>query len=201
MVLTFMEQHPELAQKAGELQHGLTIAYKRRLRQQLTDTLYAVGSVSKTTVQWQEWWRKHVHEARHDATAVTEAQRHTGEGRAPGFRGRVLQVTGMIQVAGLPDGLPYQEQNRTNLPEQWAHRGWPLNLCFGALCGHDLDCGHDELTRLCHCHHTASQCSGFFEELNSSQAASLCQGRAAAAQEAMMGQLHSLVQAMTLHKE
>ncbi|KAH6945486.1 hypothetical protein HPB50_008725 [Hyalomma asiaticum] len=36
IVLAFMEQYPELAQKASELQHGLTLAYRRRLWQ-LTD--------------------------------------------------------------------------------------------------------------------------------------------------------------------
>ncbi|KAH6939900.1 hypothetical protein HPB50_022019 [Hyalomma asiaticum] len=36
IVLAFMEQYPELAQKASELQYGLTLAYRRRLWQ-LTD--------------------------------------------------------------------------------------------------------------------------------------------------------------------
>ncbi|KAH6919965.1 hypothetical protein HPB50_029048 [Hyalomma asiaticum] len=58
LALAFMEQHPEVAQKAAELQHGLTVAYKRRLWQQLADTLYAEGPVIKTTLQWQEWWRR-----------------------------------------------------------------------------------------------------------------------------------------------
>ncbi|KAH6920837.1 hypothetical protein HPB50_028176 [Hyalomma asiaticum] len=109
LVLAFMEEHPEVTHKAAELQHGLTVAYKRRLWQQLADTLNAEGPVVKTTLQWQEWWRRQLHEARHDAAAVTEAQRCTVGGGAPGFRGRVLQVTGMSQVAGLPVGLPYQE--------------------------------------------------------------------------------------------
>ncbi|KAH6943022.1 hypothetical protein HPB50_014029 [Hyalomma asiaticum] len=137
-----------------------------------------------------------VDEARHDAAAVTEAQRCTGGGRAPGFRERVLQVTGMSQVAGLPVVLPYQE-------------------CFGALCSHGLVCGHDESTRLWHSRHSAPalfrrvmRCSGLFEESNSLRVVSVCGGvaaqertaaaqeRAAAAEEAMMGQL----QAVTLHK-
>lgn len=36
IVLAFMEQYPQLAQKASELQHGFTLAYRRRLWQ-LTD--------------------------------------------------------------------------------------------------------------------------------------------------------------------
>ncbi|KAH6922457.1 hypothetical protein HPB50_014237 [Hyalomma asiaticum] len=36
IVLAFMEQYPELAQKASELQHSLTLAYRQRLWQ-LTD--------------------------------------------------------------------------------------------------------------------------------------------------------------------
>ncbi|KAH6933236.1 hypothetical protein HPB50_013802 [Hyalomma asiaticum] len=99
LVLAFMEQHPEVAHNTAELQHGLTVTYKRRLWQHLADTLNAQGPVMKTTLQWQEWWRRQLHEARHDAAAVTEAQRCTGGGRAPGFRRRVLQVTGMGRTA------------------------------------------------------------------------------------------------------
>ncbi|KAH6939974.1 hypothetical protein HPB50_023004 [Hyalomma asiaticum] len=47
--------------------------------------------------------------------AVTDARRCTGGGRAPGFSGRVLEVTGTTQVAGLQVGLPYQEVS--TLPE------------------------------------------------------------------------------------
>ncbi|KAH6933518.1 hypothetical protein HPB50_015891 [Hyalomma asiaticum] len=65
IVLVFMEQYPELAQKASELQHGLTLAYRRRL--------------------------------------CTEG------GRAPGFRGRILRVTGTSRVGGLQVGTLYQE--------------------------------------------------------------------------------------------
>ncbi|KAH6939434.1 hypothetical protein HPB50_017832 [Hyalomma asiaticum] len=60
IVLAFMEQYPELAQKASELQHGLTLA-------------------------------------------CTEG------GRAPGFRGRILRVTGTSRVGGLQVVTLYQE--------------------------------------------------------------------------------------------
>ncbi|KAL1476823.1 hypothetical protein MTO96_036214 [Rhipicephalus appendiculatus] len=58
---------------------------------------------------WQEWWRKQVHDARHDAAAVAEVQRSTRGSRAPGFRGRVLQLTGTLRQSGVTD-LPFQEQ-------------------------------------------------------------------------------------------
>ncbi|KAH6922130.1 hypothetical protein HPB50_009670 [Hyalomma asiaticum] len=105
MVLGFMEQHPQLAQKSGELQRGWTTAHRRRLWQQLADSVNAEGPVTKTVEQWQDWWQKKVH----DAAAVAEAQRCTGRGQAPGFLGRVLQGTGTTRVGGLQVGLPYQE--------------------------------------------------------------------------------------------
>ncbi|KAL1421985.1 hypothetical protein MTO96_022556 [Rhipicephalus appendiculatus] len=70
--------------------------------------LLSEGPVTKSVEQWQDWWRKQVHDASQDAAAFAEVQRSTGGGRAPGFHGRVLQHTGTLRLTGvLP--LDYQQ--------------------------------------------------------------------------------------------
>ncbi|XP_049524032.1 uncharacterized protein LOC125945784 [Dermacentor silvarum] len=108
-VLSFMEQHPQLASRSSELGPGFTAGDRRRLWQQLADVLNEQGPMVKAADQWQEWWRKQVYEARRDAIAIAQVQRSTGGGRAPGFHGRVLNLTGMVRLRGVAD-LPYQEQ-------------------------------------------------------------------------------------------
>ncbi|KAH7948922.1 hypothetical protein HPB49_003438 [Dermacentor silvarum] len=107
-VLSFMEQHPQLASRSSELGPGFTAGDRRRLWQQLADVLNEQGPMVKAADQWQEWWRKQVYEARRDAIAIAQVQRSTGGGRAPGFHGRVLNLTGMVRLRGVAD-LPYQE--------------------------------------------------------------------------------------------
>ncbi|KAH7949384.1 hypothetical protein HPB49_008941 [Dermacentor silvarum] len=103
-VLAFMEQNLQLALRSSELGPGFIPVDRRRLWQQLADALNAEGPVVKTVDQWQQ-----VYEACHDATAIAKGQRSTGGGRAPGFRGRVLQLTGTVRFRGVTD-LPYQER-------------------------------------------------------------------------------------------
>ncbi|KAH7986408.1 hypothetical protein HPB49_025980 [Dermacentor silvarum] len=102
-VLAFMEQHLQLALRSSELGPGFSLVDRRRLWQQLADALNTEGPVVKTVDQWQQ-----VYEARRDATAIAQGQRSTGGGRAPGFRDRVLQLTGTVRFHGVTD-LPYQE--------------------------------------------------------------------------------------------
>ncbi|KAH6927411.1 hypothetical protein HPB50_003273 [Hyalomma asiaticum] len=128
-------------------------------------------------------------------SAVAEAQRCTEGGRAPGFRGRILRVTGTSRVGGLQVGTLYQE-------------------CFDALWGHDIDRGHDELTLLA----MSSQCThsiAHSEEMHRilrrivqlmSSIVVLAHKEAAAreraaAQEGIMSELHSLAQTMALQQE
>ncbi|KAH7979624.1 hypothetical protein HPB49_010213 [Dermacentor silvarum] len=102
-VLAFMEQHLQLALRSSELGPGFTLVDRRRLWQ----------PVVKTIDRWQDWWRKQeVYEARRDATAIAQEQRSTGMGRAPGFRGRVLQLTGTGRFRGVTY-LPSQEIEHT----------------------------------------------------------------------------------------
>ncbi|KAH7956533.1 hypothetical protein HPB52_010197 [Rhipicephalus sanguineus] len=75
IVLAFMEEHPQLVSRAVELGPHFTVADRRRLWQQLADALNAEGPAQKRVDMWQEWWRKAVHDARHDAAAVAEVQR------------------------------------------------------------------------------------------------------------------------------
>ncbi|KAL1479614.1 hypothetical protein MTO96_051711 [Rhipicephalus appendiculatus] len=124
IILAFMEQHPQLVSRAVELGPHFTLADRRRLWQQLADALNAEGPVRKEPDGWQEWWRKQVYDARHDAAAVAEVQRSTGGGRAPGFRGRVLQLTGTLRLSGVTD-LPFQEKHRIH---RVVREGWLLHL-------------------------------------------------------------------------
>ncbi|KAL1471197.1 hypothetical protein MTO96_023842 [Rhipicephalus appendiculatus] len=124
IILAFMEQHPQLVSRAVELGPHFTLADRRRLWQQLEDALNAEGPARKETDGWQEWWRKQVHDARHDAAAVAEVQRSTGGGRAPVFRGRVLQLTGTLRLSGVTD-LPFQEKHRIH---RVVREGWLLHL-------------------------------------------------------------------------
>ncbi|XP_075750003.1 uncharacterized protein LOC142814702 [Rhipicephalus microplus] len=110
LVLAFMSEHPQLAAKAIELQHGVTVADRRRLWQELSDALNLEGPAQKSVDDWQAWWRRQVHEARRDAAAIKEAQTGTGGGRLPGFRGRVLQLTGLARFGGVFGSLEYQQQ-------------------------------------------------------------------------------------------
>ncbi|KAH7976390.1 hypothetical protein HPB52_012913 [Rhipicephalus sanguineus] len=75
LLLSFMEQHPELAVRASELTYEFTAADRRRLWGELSDALNSEGPVTKSAEQWQDWWRKQVHDARRDAAAVAEVQR------------------------------------------------------------------------------------------------------------------------------
>ncbi|KAH7961249.1 hypothetical protein HPB52_006093 [Rhipicephalus sanguineus] len=75
LLLSFMEQHPDLAVRASELTHEFTAEDRRRLWDELSDALNSEGPVTKSAEQWQDWWRKQVHDARRDAAAVAEVQR------------------------------------------------------------------------------------------------------------------------------
>lgn len=70
LVLAFMSEHPQLAAKAIELQHGVTVADRRRLWQELSDAL----NHEVPAQEWQAWWRRPVHEARRDTAAIRDAQ-------------------------------------------------------------------------------------------------------------------------------
>ncbi|KAH7951290.1 hypothetical protein HPB52_007713 [Rhipicephalus sanguineus] len=99
LLLVFMEQHPQLTTRASEFTPDFTAAERHRLWLELADVLNREGPVTKSLEQWQDWWRKQVYDARQDAAAVAEVQR-TGGGRASGFRGRVLQLTGTLRLTG-----------------------------------------------------------------------------------------------------
>ncbi|XP_075747212.1 uncharacterized protein LOC142804308 [Rhipicephalus microplus] len=105
LVLAFMDEHPQLAAETIELRRGVTVDDRRRLWQNLSDALNHEGPAQ----EWQARWRRQVQEARRDAAAIREAQTGTGGCRLPGFRGRVLQSTGMTRFSGV-SGLNYQEQ-------------------------------------------------------------------------------------------
>ncbi|KAL1476754.1 hypothetical protein MTO96_036276 [Rhipicephalus appendiculatus] len=75
IVLTFMEQHPQLVSRAIELGLNFTLAEWRRLWQHLADALNAKGPAHKKVEMWQECWRKQVHDARHNTAA--EVQRYS----------------------------------------------------------------------------------------------------------------------------
>ncbi|KAL1478654.1 hypothetical protein MTO96_034931 [Rhipicephalus appendiculatus] len=72
------------------------------------DPAPAEGPVIKSVQQWQEWWRKQLYDARQDAAAIAEVQRSTGGGRASGFHGSVLQLTGTLRLTGVRP-LDYQQ--------------------------------------------------------------------------------------------
>ncbi|KAL1446895.1 hypothetical protein MTO96_044455, partial [Rhipicephalus appendiculatus] len=76
----------------------------------LAEALNDEGPIIKSVQQWQDWWRKQVHDARQDAAAIAEVQRSTGGGRAPGFNGRVLQLTGTLRLTGVRP-LDYQRDD------------------------------------------------------------------------------------------
>ncbi|KAL1482374.1 hypothetical protein MTO96_014777, partial [Rhipicephalus appendiculatus] len=76
----------------------------------LADALNGEGPIVKSVQQWQDWWRKQVHDARQDAAAIAEVQRSTGGGRAPGFYGRVLELTGTLRLTGVRP-LDYQQDD------------------------------------------------------------------------------------------
>ncbi|KAH7985514.1 hypothetical protein HPB49_026376 [Dermacentor silvarum] len=116
-VLAFTEQHLQLALRSSELGPGFILVHRRRLWQQLADALNTEGPVVKTVDQWQQ-----VYEARRDATAIAQGQRSTGGGRPPGFRGRVLQLTGTVRFRGVTD-LPYQERQRIHRAAHQAQQG------------------------------------------------------------------------------
>ncbi|XP_054920126.2 uncharacterized protein [Dermacentor andersoni] len=134
-VLTFMEQHPQLALRSSKLGPGFTVGNWRRPWQQLAHALNEEGPVIKTVKQWQEWWRKQVFEARHDATTIAQEQRSTGGGRFSVFHGRVLQLTGTVRLRGITT-LPYQEWQRIH---RAAHQSRVLH-------GHHVDSDRDGRT-------------------------------------------------------
>ncbi|XP_075733820.1 uncharacterized protein LOC142775752 [Rhipicephalus microplus] len=104
-----MDEHPQLVANAIELRHGVTITDRWQLWQELSDAL----NHEVPAQECQAWWRRPVHEARRDTAAIRDAQTGTGGGWLPGFRGRVLQLTGMTRFSGV-FGLAYQQQ--ANVP-------------------------------------------------------------------------------------
>ncbi|XP_075749206.1 uncharacterized protein LOC142814369 [Rhipicephalus microplus] len=92
-----MDEHPQLVANAIELRHGVTVAERRRLWQELSDAL----NHEVPAQEWQAWWRRPVHEARRDTAAIRDAQTGTGGGWLPGFHGRVLLLTGMTCFSGV----------------------------------------------------------------------------------------------------
>ncbi|KAH6919836.1 hypothetical protein HPB50_029176 [Hyalomma asiaticum] len=79
MLLSFLEQYPSLARRSFSATRYCTAADRRRLWNEITEALNAEGSMQKTCVQWQLWWRKQVLAARRDYRAVDEAQRRALE--------------------------------------------------------------------------------------------------------------------------
>ncbi|KAL1442880.1 hypothetical protein MTO96_046209, partial [Rhipicephalus appendiculatus] len=77
-------------------------------RPDLSSVLNSEGPVTKSVEQWQDWWRKQVQDARQDSAAIAKLQRGTGGGRASGFHGRVLQLTGTLRLTGVRP-LDYQQ--------------------------------------------------------------------------------------------
>ncbi|XP_075730859.1 uncharacterized protein LOC142774355 [Rhipicephalus microplus] len=104
-----MDEHPQLVANAIELRHGVTIIDRWRLWQELSDAL----NHEVLAQEWQAWWRRPVREARRDTAAIRDAQTGTVWGWLPGFRGQVLQLTGMTRFSGV-FGLTYQQQ--ANVP-------------------------------------------------------------------------------------
>ncbi|KAH6946948.1 hypothetical protein HPB50_016237 [Hyalomma asiaticum] len=102
--------------------------------------------------------------------------RCTGGGRAPGFRGRILRVTGTSRVGGLQVGTLYQEAS--TLPE---NLGWLNGAPKFVIIYSSKNRPVDEQ----HC------CLG--AQRGSSQRA--------AAQEGIMSELQSLAQTMALQQE
>ncbi|KAH6939804.1 hypothetical protein HPB50_021743 [Hyalomma asiaticum] len=118
IVLAFMEQYPELAQKASELQHGLTLAGRTGGKKKCTKP--ATMPFSKLKGE-----RPNGNSSFDIGICVS---RCTEGGRAPGFRGRILRVTGTSRVGGLQVGTLYQED-----PRSLTHRASPRQIGFGGL--------------------------------------------------------------------
>ncbi|KAH6921075.1 hypothetical protein HPB50_027937 [Hyalomma asiaticum] len=101
IVLAFMEQYPELAQKASELQHGLTLAGRTGGKKKCTKP--ATMPFSKLKGERPNGMGNSSFDIGICVSRCTEG------GSAPGFRGRILRVTGTSRVGGLQVGTLYQE--------------------------------------------------------------------------------------------
>ncbi|KAH6945812.1 hypothetical protein HPB50_010062 [Hyalomma asiaticum] len=102
IVLVFMEQYPELAQKASELQHGLTLAGWTGGTKKYTKPATMPSPKLKGERP------NSMGNSSFDIGICVS--RCTGGGRAPGFRGRILRVTGTSRVGGLQVATLYQEK-------------------------------------------------------------------------------------------
>ncbi|KAH6945083.1 hypothetical protein HPB50_007143 [Hyalomma asiaticum] len=202
IVLTFMEQYPELAQKASELQHGLTLA------------LNAQDPVTKLRHSGRTGGKKKYTKPATMPSPKLKGERpngmgnssfdigicvsrFTGGGRAPGFRGRILRVTGASRVGGLRVGTLYQELGQRLLIRE------EIVVHVVILDNSSLQLRVVRLTRL---HHDSSfkilrrivQLLSSIVVLAHKEAAAR---ERAAAQEGIMSELHSLAQTMALQQE
>lgn len=107
LIITFLEEHPSMVRlqclrRSRELGPELTVDERQRLWRQLAAKTNAEGPLSKTANQWQLWWRKQVHDARHRAAAVKENERITGFCYLSKWRQRILNLVGRLPHTGCP---------------------------------------------------------------------------------------------------
>ncbi|KAH7976191.1 hypothetical protein HPB52_009531 [Rhipicephalus sanguineus] len=180
LLLSFMEQHPELAVRASELTYEFTAGDRRRLWGELSDALNSEGPVTKSAEQWQDWWRKQVHDARRDAAAVAEVQRITHllpDGAGP-------QTPAAAEPAATPTDAP------TAPPRQRRPRRVDVLTDIQAQCAENLFQGTD-LLRVAEAMRSSIEQLAIVAERNTALLRRTAEAaeRAADAQEALLAEL------------
>lgn len=116
LIITFLEEHPSLVRlqclrRSRGLGPELTVDERQRLWRQLAAKTNAEGPLSKTANQWQLWWRKQVHDARHRAAAVQDNERITGFCYLSKWRQRILNLVGRLPHTGCPACEPHEDSD------------------------------------------------------------------------------------------
>ncbi|KAH7940848.1 hypothetical protein HPB49_006968 [Dermacentor silvarum] len=101
ILINFMERHPRLVSKSGELDGDFTVAKRNDLWGELAALLNSEGPPTKTESQWKVWWSKYLYKVRREAAVVAGEMRATGGGRLGGNKGRVLALVGRGSGGGL----------------------------------------------------------------------------------------------------
>ncbi|KAH7948704.1 hypothetical protein HPB49_001117 [Dermacentor silvarum] len=101
ILINFMERHPRLVSKSGELDGDFTVAKRNDLWGELAALLNSEGPPTKTESQWKVWWSKYLYKVRREAAVVAGEMRATDGGRLGGNKGRVLALVGRGSGGGL----------------------------------------------------------------------------------------------------
>lgn len=75
ILINFMERHPRLVSKSGELDGDFTVAKRNDLWGELAALLNSEGPPTKTESQWKVWWSKYLYKVRREAAVVAGEMR------------------------------------------------------------------------------------------------------------------------------